>query len=180
MVIANGTYTIDMEDRIGEGRSAAVYAGYLLNIFISLQNCINLHSNVGQSKDGTKVAVKIFYKNHTSQESYSIELDCYEKLGATHGDQCEKYGIPPILYHGPGADSLILVMPRYNSDLIGLRTRNINVSDESWFYMMQQLVCIIYNEIAQSLSLIIFALFLGCHVKVRTFEGSSSWRHSSA
>lgn len=73
-------------------------------------------------------------------------------MDATTNDECKKYGIPRIFYHGPGADSYVLVMPLYPISLNKLKLKlwKVNVTMESWLSAMQQMVCIIYYDILRN------------------------------
>lgn len=113
---------------------------------------INLHSILGRTKEGVAVAVKLFDKltSKSKQGPYMRELAIYVKLGATTGNTCQMYGISPILYHGSGAGSFVLVMPVFTYTLGSLRLLRIDISDESLLSIMQQLVCRIYSGIFRS------------------------------
>lgn len=74
------------------------------------------------------------------------------------------YGVPRILFYATGD---LLVMPMYSYTLKSLKESNIIVPDESLLSIMQQLVCIIYCDIVQTVSLIIFAF----HICVLYFSG---------
>lgn len=54
--------------------------------------------SLGETVDGTPVAIKLTAVYDL--ESYTQELECYNKMNATMDKVCEKYGIPFIYHSG--------------------------------------------------------------------------------
>lgn len=97
----------------------------------------------GTTKDGKTVAVKLTFNNTFALKRNEVEYNAYKDIDAISGKKCKRFGICPILYAGTCVGGEVLVMQEvFTVSLAWVKENNIECSEETYFQIMLELVCI--------------------------------------